>query len=306
MIRVIFTFLVLAIFVPTTGFARMTSTNYIIPADSINVGGNRSSSTSYILNDAFGESVTDSSTSTNFLELPFIASYLFRVLGISVPATATLTGKTVASSLQSTTGTISSVEITEDGTAGWSVTLTSQHFTTIGAVTVLSGSNSTVDFVGTYDGLDGILDPIGTFIVEVTTGGAVGVAVFKWTDPAGNETTSVTTSSTVVLSNGVSATFAPATYAVGDKWSVGVDVFPYTDLTVTPSTITVVNGDTGVTSGSSETLIGSGATSNAKTLMIGPSNDSTGTYQQDEDLDLQLRANSLLGSFTAQATITIL
>jgi len=304
--KVILVFCAIVVFLPIAVFARMSSTNYLIPSDSFDAGGDRSSSTNYVARDAFGEIVTGDSTSTNFQEFEFISSYLFRVLSITAPATTSFTAKTVSASSQTTTGTISSVEVTEDGTAGWSVTFTSQHFTTTSAVKVLAGSNSTVGFTGTYDGLDGVLDPVGTFIVEITTGGAVGTAVFKWTDPAGNETTSVATTSSVVLSNGISATFAPASYVVGDKWSVGVDVFPYIGLTVTPGSITIVNGDTGVTPGSAEALTGTGATSDAKTLMTGTSNNSTGTYRQDESLDLSIHANSLSGSFTATAILTIL
>jgi len=228
------------------------------------------------------------------------------VLTITSPTSTSLTTKTVSISIQTATGTISGVEVIDDGTAGWTATITSTHFTRLAGHKVLAGSNDTVAFIGTYDGLDLVLDPVGTFIVEVTTGGAVGTAVFKWDDPAGNQTTSVTTTASVALSNGISATFGAATYAVGDRWSAAVDVFSYAGLTVTPGTITVVSGDTGVTAGSAESLTGSGVTSDAKTLMTGDAGDSTGTYRQDESLDLNIHANSLSGSFTATTTLTVL
>jgi len=307
MIQFVFTVIAVVIFLPAISSARMTSENFLIDADSIDAGGSQSTSTNYVLNDAFGESVTGSGTSTNFQELEFIASYLFRVLTITAPGAVILTGKTVSTSAATSTGTIAAVEVTDDGTAGWSATITSQHFTATSSVKLLSGSNGTVTFTGRYDGLDGVLDPNGIFIVEITTGGAVGTAVFKWTDPAGNETTSATTSVNVTLSNGITAQFDTATYAVGDKWSIGIDVFPYTGLTVTPGTITVVSGDTGgVTAGSAEFLVGSGTTSDAKTLITGASNNSTGTYRQDEELELQIHANSLQGNFTADAVLTII
>lgn len=227
-------------------------------------------------------------------------------LSITSPATATLTGKTVSISAQTTTGAISGVEVIDTGTAGWTATITSTHFTIRATEKTLAGSNNTVTFTGTYDGLDGVLDPNGTFKVEITTGGAVGVAVFKWWDPAGNLTSTITTAATVVLSNGISVNFAAATYQVGDRWSVAVDAFPYTGLTVTPSAITIVSGNTGVSAGATETLTGSGITSDAKTLMTGATNDSTGTYQQDEGLELSIHANPLSGSFTATATLTVL
>lgn len=306
MTKVTFAFISIAVFLPIVVLARMSSTNYIITTDSFDAGGGQSTSTSYTLKDAFGEIVIGNSTSTNFQEFEFISSYLFRVLGITAPATTSLTAKTVSVSTQTATGTISGVEMTEDGTAGWSMTLTSQHLTATSSVKVLSGSNSTVGFTGTYDGLDGVLDPVGNFIVEVTTGGAVGTAVFSWTDPAGNQTTGVTTASSVALSNGISATFAPASYVGGNKWSMGVDVLLYTGLTVTPGTITVVSGDTGVNAGTAETLSGTGVTSDAKSLMTGDSNNSTGTYRQDEGLELDIHANSLPGSFQGAVTLTVL
>ena len=184
--------------------------------------------------------------------------------------------------------------------------MTFSHFYYLAPYRLLAGSNNTVTFGGTYDGTYGIIDPPGRYIVEITGGGAVGTAVFKWTDPLGSVTESVTTTSTVVLDKGVSVNFGPTTYVAGDKWSVAVDVFPYTGLTVTPSTVTVVSGETGVTAGSSETITGSGATSDSKTLMVGDSNNSSGTYQLDEGLELNIHANSLSGDFTAAAILTVL
>lgn len=291
---------------PFMVFARMGSESYFIESDSLGAGGNRSTSTNYVLIDAFGEIAIGNSTSTNYKEEVLITSYLFRTFTLAAPETLSLTPKTVSTAVQSATGTIANIEVIDDGTAGWSLTITSEHFTSTSTVNLLSGSNSTVNFTGRYDGLDGVLDPNGMFIVEITTGGAVGAAFFKWTDPAGNTLTGSTTASTVALSNGMSVQFAPATYVVGDKWSVSVDVFPYTGLTLTPSTITVVSGDTSVTAGSAGALTGTGATSNVETLMTGASNDSSGTYRQNESLELEIHANSLEGSFTATAVLTII
>ena len=236
------------------------------------------------------------------------------VLDITAPASATLTVKTVSVAAQTSTGVIGDsnnanligVKVSDDGTAGWTAVMTSTHFTTRATTKKLAGNNATVDFTGTYDGLDGVLDPNGTFKVEITTGGAVGVAIFQWTDPAGNVTPTITTAATVPLSNGITVTFAAATYAVGDSWSAGVDVFPYTGLTVTPSAIYAESGSlTGVSAGSSEILSGIGATSNAKIIMTATAGNGTGIYWQDEDLSLSIHANSLSGDFTATATLTV-
>ncbi len=229
-------------------------------------------------------------------------------LSITASSTATLAGKTVSASAQTSTGSIANVSVTDlRGTgAGWSAVMTSQNFTTRDTVKLLAGSNSTVDFTGTYDGLDGVLDPVGTFKVKITTGGAVGTAVFQWTDPAGNVTSTVTTASSVTLSNGISATFATATYVVDDEWSALVDTFPYTGLTVTPGTITAASGSlTGVTAGSAEALAGSGVASDAKTLKTAAVNSGFGDYDQAPSLSLSVHANSLDGTFVADATITV-
>ncbi|MBU2109457.1 hypothetical protein KKB71_00665 [Patescibacteria group bacterium] len=224
-------------------------------------------------------------------------------------ATASFTGKTVSISSQTSPATIANVSVTDarGSGAGWSATMTSTHFTSTSTVKDLAGSNSTVDFTGTYDGLDGVLDPNGTFEVEIVeTGGAVGTAVYQFTDPAGNVNATSTTASSVTLSNGISATFAAATYVIGDKWSAGVDVFPYTGLEVVPGTITAASGSlTGVTAGSTENLAGSGSTSNAKTLMTAATNKGFGDYDQAPALTLTIHANSLAGSFTATATVTV-
>lgn len=60
----------------------------------------------------------------------------------------------------------------------------------------------------------------GDYIVEITTGGAVGTAEFKWSDDDGDSyTEGVTTASDVELSNGVSVQFPAGTYEVGEIYS---------------------------------------------------------------------------------------
>ena len=231
------------------------------------------------------------------------------LLSLASSGTATLGGLPVSTSAATSSGSIANVGVTDirGSGAGWSATMTSQHFTSTSTVKKLAGDNSTVDFTGIYDGLDGVLDPNGTFIVEIVeTGGAVGTAVYQFTDPAGNVSATSTTSSTETLTNGISATFAAATYIVGNKWSVGVDTFPYTGFRVSPGSITAASGSlTGVTAGSVEYLAGSSATSEAKTLMTAAVNTGFGEYDQAPVLDLQVHANSLSGTFKADATITV-
>ncbi|MBU3964997.1 hypothetical protein KKG29_02370 [Patescibacteria group bacterium] len=239
----------------------------------------------------------------------------------STAATASYTGKTVSITEQTDTATIGNttytdttgIEVTDTrGTgAGWSAVMTVTHLNTKATQKTLAGSNNTVTFTGTYDGLDGVLDPNGTFKVEITTGGAVGTAVFKWWDPAANLTSTVTTAASVVLSNGITVNFAAATYVVADSWSAGVDVFPYNysttkGLTATPSTIHNASGSlTGVTAGSAELMTGSAATSNAKTVMTAAVNRGFGDYFIDVGLSQTIHPNSLSGSYTSTAVITV-
>lgn len=296
----------IVIFLPIAVFARMNSENYSIDSDVLDAGGGYSTSTNYALNDAFGEIATGNGTSANYNEEPVIASYLFRTLSLSIPSGISLISKVVSAAAQMATSTITNVEVVDDGTVGWSLTMTARHFTATSSVRIITGSNNTVNFTGRYDGLDGVLSPNGSFVVEITTGGAIGTAMFKWTDPAGNITTGVTTAAEVALSNGISVQFSPATYVVGDKWSINADVFPYTGLTMTPGAITIVNGESGVAVGSAGAFSGSGATSDARTLMTGAPNSSAGTYRQNEELELEIHANSINGDFRADAVLTII
>ena len=92
-----------------------------------------------------------------------------------------------------------------------------------------------------------------------------------------------------------------------DEWHFGVDVFPYTGLYVTPSAITIVSGScTNCTTGTAGYLTGTGATSDSKTLMTAPSGTGTGTFRQDEGLELTIHANSISGTYSATLTFTAL
>lgn len=77
-------------------------------------------------------------------------------------------------------------------------------------------------------------------IIEITTGGAVATAVFKWSKDGGaTYTTGVTTASTVVLTGtGVTANFAAGTYVVAEKYSVttGYNAGDTYTFTCTPAT----------------------------------------------------------------------
>jgi phage tail sheath gpL-like len=58
------------------------------------------------------------------------------------------------------------------------------------------------------------------FVVEITTGGAVATAVFKWSNNDGQTyTTGVTSAATVLLSDGVTIAMPAGTYVVGEIYS---------------------------------------------------------------------------------------
>ena len=283
-----------------------TSTNFKLRDPVTDIFGGRSTSTNFEQFNAGGQTVIGESASTNFKTQ---AGFLyFRPSGtatISAPASAALATKTVSTASQATTGTLDPVEVNSEK-VGWSATITSTHITSIGPTIILSGTNSAVSFSGTYDGTLGILEPIGIYSVEITTAGAVGTAIFKWTDPLGVVTNNVTTAATVTLEKGVDVNFGAADYQVGEKWEVAVDVFLYGGLTVTPGAITVISGDTQVNAGSSEILTGAGSVSDPKSLMLANPDFGIGVYEQAENLDLTLKANSLNGNFEGTVTITIL
>ena len=233
-------------------------------------------------------------------------------LTVSAPGSANFGGLTVSTNDQTTTSTISGVAPinTVGSGASWSMTMTTTNLSTRGTSYKLAGSNDTVTFSGTYDGVPGInpnSGALGSFNVKITTGGAVGVAVFQWTGVTGVTTSTITTASSVALGNGISVNFSAATYVVNDEWQVGVDVFPYTSLTATPGSITAVSGvNNGMTAGNSGVFAGAGITSSARTLLTSNYHRGMGSYTQPTPLSQVAHSNSLAGAYSSTVTITVL
>ncbi len=225
---------------------------------------------------------------------------------IGSDGTANLSGLTVGYTTQNATGSfaIDPKNAVGDG-AKWDITMILTNFTIIGAVITTSGANSTVTTSGPYDGTYDVTSPVKKYTVQITTEGAVGVAIFKWQVDAESWTTGVTTAASVALEKGIFVAFSAATYLVGNQWQFGVDVFPYSGLTATPGSITADSGSTtGLTAGSSGTFSGSGVTSNARTLITGDYYRGMGDYAQSEGLSLAVHANSIAGTYSATAHIT--
>ena len=119
----------------------MTSSNYKIQSDSVNVGGGLSTSTNYGLESTAGEIATGLGTSTNYT---LRAGYqAMQEVFISLSAVADLT---LSPSLGGVTGGISigstSVLVTTDSPAGYQLTIKSSN-----SPSMQSGSSTIADYV---------------------------------------------------------------------------------------------------------------------------------------------------------------
>jgi len=227
---------------------------------------------------------------------------------VASDASTTLTGLTVSHTWQTATGSfaIDPKNSIGDG-AKWDVTMTTNNLTTIGPVRTVAGSN-TITTGGRYDGTYGEASPVKRYGVRIADGGAVGTATYQWRVDDGTWSAAAYTAATVILEKGVQVNFS-GSYEAGDEWAIGVDVFRYTNLTVTPGTITADSGSTvGMTAGSSGTFVGpdSQATSDPRTLITTEYYRGMGDYAQTISLSQVVHPNSIAGTYTGIATITIL
>ena len=284
----------------------LSSASFIVRNPTISDGGTRATSTSFESVDVLGQNTPGESTSTNFTLQSGFSYTNEPVFTLSSPGSVSFSSGTVSISAQDSTASLSGVTVvnTRATTTSWSLTLTSTNLTSVGATSKIAGGNDTVTFSGSYNGL-AALDTAGIYTVEITTGGAVGMAVFKWTDPAHVITTDITTASNVSLSSGISVNFGAATYVTGDKWIIRVDSLDYSSLTIQPGSISTEFGDTGVTAGSNGTFSGSGATSDPRTLMNGSVGASLGKYIQNSNLIQSVHGNTLQGTFQGTITLTL-
>lgn len=221
-------------------------------------------------------------------------------LSIGSQPTASLSTATVNSTAsQNTTGNLGTVTITDDrgSGAGWSTTATASHFTAINAAVMTSGANNTVTSGGSYDNASG-----GIYTITIDGAGDTGVATFT---VSGLETASTTVTGTDIAigTHGVTATFASASYEVGDQWTIRVDIIPVTGLTMTPSVVTTIAGSsTGVTAGSQHTF---SDTTDPTTIMSASSNNGMGSYSNNPALELIIPANSYANTYSATIIETV-
>lgn len=247
-------------------------------------------------------------------------------LAVTAPASAAFGGLGVLSTEQTDTAIIGDATANATGIrvvdergsgAGWSLTMTVTNLTVRKDAVTLAGIRDTVTFSGTYDGVLGVQDTYKVFRVKITLGGPVETATYEWYKPGNDGTTPdgtavVTSASATLLSNGVYVAFATATYEINDEWSALVDVIPYLyettkGLTASPDTLYAASGvTTGMTPGGSELMTGAGITSGAKTVLTADQNYGLGDYYIDVDLSQTIHPNSLAGTYTSVATITLI
>lgn len=241
-----------------------------------------------------------------FLNAPKITK---AALSITVPSSLSLTSIVISTSqAQTATGSLTNVTVNDDrpSSPGWTASVTSHNFTIIGAPILIIGSNNTLSTAGDYDGTFGTSSPIKKYDITIANGGSVGTATFNVTSA---ETQSNLTTGTFVAigTKGVRVNFDPATYVTGDKWAIGVDTFPYIDLTVSPGSITVNSGSgEGVNAGTAGLMTGTAAESDSKTVMSAGIGYGTGNYSQNINLSLSVHTNSLAGTYTNVLTFTII
>lgn len=284
----------------------LKTSNFIIRNPVLTAGGGWATTTNFQLFEILTQTAIGGATTTNFQSESGFGYIHDPTFSASSPSSLSFSSLTVSTATQTSTSTLSGVNVvdTRGVDAGWSLSITATNLTLRGASSTIAGTNDTISFSGTYTGVTAT-STASQYTVEITTGGAVGTAVFKWTDPAGTVTSNVTTASTVALNNGISVNFNPATYVAGDKWLLRVDSNSYQDLTLTPSSITTNYGNsTGVTAGSSGIFSGTGATSNARTLMSATANNGEGSYSQNESFSQTIHPNPYSGNFSGTITIT--
>lgn len=230
-------------------------------------------------------------------------------LSVTSPSSVTITTQTVATTDQTSTGTVTGTAPTDTrgSGAGWTVSMTSTHITrTAGTVNVGGTAGGEIGFTGTYTCATA---PVGSngggrYRVEITTSGAVGTAAFKWKGPDDVETTAVTTAASLVLNSGVNVTFT-GSQTTGRAVALMVGCHVYTQNTATPQTLAATSGSTtGVTLQSAGAFSGSGTTSSAKSLLIAEGGAGMGAYTFDTALSQTVRKNSISGAHSATLTVT--
>ncbi|MBI3632232.1 MAG: hypothetical protein HY225_02185 [Candidatus Vogelbacteria bacterium] len=282
------------------------SANFIVRNPTISAGGGLATSTSFETSDVIGQIITGTSTSANFEGETGFGYVHDTVFSITAPAAVNYGSNGVSIGSQVLNAGLNPINVTDIRgiSSPWSLTMAVTNLTTRGGVLKVAGDNSTLSSTGTYTGVVAP-DRSDKYVVEIQTGGTVGTATFKWTDPVGTVTQNVMTAASVLLSNGLSINFADAIYISGDKWVLPVDSIAYGNLQMLPAGPTVNYGDSNVVSGSDGTFSGSSATSNSRTIISSDPGGSQGSYTQNVELRQTVHANTLRGTFNGTIVLTL-
>lgn len=242
---------------------------------------------------------------------------ILTVFGLSGTAFAGLSLNVANSTLDMGSGTIGTttsfsgslglMTVSDDrvGSPGWSLVGAASHMTTIRPAMRLAGTAGGVTSVGVYDGMLGVTTPASMYDIVIDQAGAVGTATF---DVTGVETmNNVATGSFVAIgTKGVRVDFDVGNYSVGDRWIIIVDEFPYTDMTISPGSVTVNSGSgTGVSAGSSGLFSGTGSRSDNKVLMSATSGNGTGSYSITPDLSVSVHVGPMAGTYSGDILFTV-
>ena len=125
--------------------AVMNSTNYSIETDSINIGGNRATSSNYTIEDTVGEIATGISSSTSYIVKAGYQQMQSVYIAMSAPADVTMSPAIGGVSGGTANGS-TSFTVTTDGAAGYTVTITASS-----SPALVSDSDSFADYVPTGD-----------------------------------------------------------------------------------------------------------------------------------------------------------
>lgn len=204
-------------------------------------------------------------------------------------------------------GSLGLMTVSDDraGSPGWSLVGTSSHMTTIRPAMRISGSVGDVTSGGVYDGMFSVTSPASFYTITINKAGAVGTATFN-VSGAESMNNVITGTFVAIGTKGVRVTFDVGDYSVGDQWMVGVDVLPYTDMTIALGSLTVNLGSgTGVSVASTGAFSGVGARSDNKILMQATAGNGIGSYSITPDLSVHVHAGSMAGTYTGELLFTV-
>ncbi len=241
------------------------------------------------------------------------------VLQVTAPGGITaLQNVSVGLAPQTASGTINNLLIEDSrGTgAGWTLSAGMQNLTFTKPIQAKAGNTSPLITLNTnsrYDGTCGVTSPNTIYTITITTGGSVGTAQYSVTNGCAGENlqTNVITATTnnPVGSKGLIVDFPAGSYVINNAWTIVVDVFPYTGVTITPQTPTEAVGGSGLdglTVGTAGIFAGTSTVSNSRIMLSAGLDKGMGSYYQNINLDLSVHANSYAGTYAGTIIFTIL